>query len=337
MSSPANPPSTTFLFCVESGYFEAQTILAIESLRQFGGRFAQAPVLAVTPRRGPQLTRTTLNRFDELGVTYVRHNFEHPQTWYCYLNKALTTMAAETHATTEQVVWMDSDTVIIDEPDLLWLEPEIDFAICSTDKNVGSSGPNDPNEAYWLALSQYYGVDIDQLPWVITACEQERVRFRLHSGVFAFRRESGLGTGYVKACEKMLDSRIGYSRNLPFPGDDVALAFAIVLLKLRWRLLPLSYNYETLPASIMYQRDALPSAQVLHYHYALMTPPTCAWLLEELRSQRPDVYAWLKERTPLNPKVGGMYRTLVRRFLKEWRSRQQKQIESSCTPAVVEA
>ena len=331
MSYVESKPSTTFLFCVESGHFESQTLLVIESLRRFGGRFANAPVLAITPRLGPSLTRNTLRRFDELEVTYIRQDVRHPYSWYCYMNKALAAMlAAEEYASTEQIIWLDSDILITGEPELLWLEPDIDFAICSTDKNVGTSGPNDKNEPYWLALSEYYGIDINQLPWVVTEFEQKRVRFRLHSGVFAFRRNSGLGKGFLKACEQMFDSRVAYSDKIPFPGDDVALAFAVVLLNLRWRLLPLSYNYEMLPESPMYRRENLLSARILHYHSAMTSPSTCAWALTEIESQLPDLYKWLKDRVPLNPKVGGPHRMLFRRALREWRIQQQNRFQVTC-------
>ena len=84
-----NNPSLTFLYCAESGYFEELTILSIESLRRFGGRFANSPVLVVTPRFGPGLTDKTLRRFNELGVTYIRPDIRHPLSWYVYMNKAL--------------------------------------------------------------------------------------------------------------------------------------------------------------------------------------------------------------------------------------------------------
>ena len=335
MSDIQSPPSTTVVFCVESGVFEAQTILAVESLRHFGGRFSNVPVLAITPRLGPSLTRDTLRRFDELGVTYIRRNLSHPRSWYCYMNKALAVMLAEEHATTEQIIWLDSDILVAAEPELFWLEPDVDCAISATDKNVGTTGPSDKNEPYWLALSESYGVNIDQLPWIVTEFDRQRVRFRLHSGVYAFRRSSGLGTGFVKACEQMLDSRIAYTDRLPFPGDDVALAFEIVLRNLRWRLLPLSYNYEMEPNSQMYRRDQLSSARIIHYHYAMTMPSACDWALTEIKSERPDLYNWLQERVPLNSKIGRLHRSLLRRFLKEWRDRQQNSFQATCRSTVM--
>lgn len=56
----------TFVCIVESGWVEAQAIRMVESLRQWGGQFANAPVLAVTPRLGLPLARKTHKAFDKL-------------------------------------------------------------------------------------------------------------------------------------------------------------------------------------------------------------------------------------------------------------------------------
>ena len=61
---------TTFVCCVESGWLETQTIRLVESLRKFGGTFSQEPVIAVTPRFGPPLSKRTHAQFRELGVTH---------------------------------------------------------------------------------------------------------------------------------------------------------------------------------------------------------------------------------------------------------------------------
>ena len=44
-----------FVACVESGQLEAQTVRLAESIRRFGGSFADSEILAVTARFGPPL------------------------------------------------------------------------------------------------------------------------------------------------------------------------------------------------------------------------------------------------------------------------------------------
>jgi len=85
----------TFVFAVESGIFEPQTIMAIESLRKFGGEYSNSPVLAITPRFGPRLTKDTLQAFESLNVNYIYRNENNKSAWFPYTNKALACKLAD--------------------------------------------------------------------------------------------------------------------------------------------------------------------------------------------------------------------------------------------------
>ncbi|OKO73846.1 hypothetical protein [Bradyrhizobium sp. AS23.2] len=324
------PPTATFLFCIESGILESQTLLAIECLRQFGGSQAQAPVLAVTPRRGPSLTLFTYRRFDELGVRYIREDQRNSSEWFTYMNKGLAAKLGDELAKTEQVIWLDSDVLVVSSPEPLLLQPNEDFACGAINKNVGSTGPEDPFDAYWRALADAYQTSVDNLPWVVTQRDNQRVRLRLHSGVYSFRRGRGIGARFVNDLETMLGSRVAFSRKLPQPGDDVALAFSVAELKLRWRNLSQLCNYQMAPSSPSYSRDEARQAHILHYHHTLSSESGSDWFLNELRTFRPDVAAWLKPRLPLNRRAGGLLRLAERRLLRMVRSNHRRKHEAQC-------
>jgi hypothetical protein len=322
--------SATFLFCVESGYLENQLLLAVECLRRFGGGLADAPILVVTPRYGPSLTHATLQKLRDLDVTYVRRHARNPWNWYVYMNKALAAELGDSLAETEQIIWLDSDVLVVSEPTPLLLKTDEDFVCGALSKNIGSSGPGDPYEAYWEALSSHYGVPLDDLPWVETERDRRRVRFRLHSGVYSFRRGVGLGKAFVADMESMLASRVAFSSRMPYPGDDVALAYSVVRTNLRWRLLPMSCNYEMTPTSNHYRAEEARHAQVLHFHHALSSPTGAAWFCHELDGFRPDVAEWLRCRLPLGKRTGGLHRTITRRLLAELRAWRQARHRTSC-------
>lgn len=327
-SSPSS--NCTVLFCAESGHFEAQTVLAIECLRTFGGRLANAPILVVTPRFGPSLSMATLGRLADLGAKYLYANQHNSCSWYVYMNKALAANVADNIAGTDQVIWLDSDLLVIDEAEELVLGSDEDFACCALDKNVGSTGPDDVNDEYWRALAAKFGQPIELLPWVTTSLDQQAVRFRLHSGVYSYRTGKGLGQAFVDDLQLMLRSKVGFSRQLPFPGDDVALAFSVARLNLKWRQLPASCNFEMTPSSTWYRRSDLHTAKILHFHKALSSNSGADWFLKELELVRPDVAEWLKRRIPLPTKLGGVSRSAARRFLRELRSLRQRQVEQAC-------
>jgi len=321
--------SATFLFCVESGHFEAQTTLAIECLRRFGGRFSNYPVLVVTPRFGPSLIPETLRKFSELDVKYIRRNHNNDYSWYPYTNKALAAKVADEEAQTDQIFWLDSDVLVVRPPEELELNENEDFAICSVDKNVGSSGPHDPFEPYWIKMSEEFGLTVDDLPWIQPLSGEDPVRFRLHSGVYSFRRGRGLGEAFFRDICIMLGSKIAFSRSIPFPGDDVALAYSIIRLGLRYRMLSMGSNFEMIPTSKVYKSSGVESASIIHYHKALTDSQQTDWFMSELTLKRPDVAEWLRLKLPLKPRIGGIFRRLLRKSLYELRNKQARRCHAA--------
>ena len=289
---------------------------------------AGAPVLVVTPRRGPSLAPHTHRKLSELGATYVRRDLQNRWDWFTYMNKGLAALLGDELAQTEQVIWLDSDVLVVSAPEQLLLQPNEDFACGSINKNVGSCGPGDPHEPYWQAMAGAYGLPVDSLPWVTTQRDNQVVRFRLHSGVYSFRRGLGLGRRFTSDLETMLGSNIAFTRGLPQPGDDVALAFSVVQLKLRWRNLSHYCNYQMTPSSSSYKRAEAPEAKVLHYHHTLNSHEGSSWFLKELESFRPDIAEWLRPRVPLQSRPGGLRHLVQRRVLRSIRSMRQRKHEA---------
>src|SRR5262245_5794489 len=56
-------PLVAVVFCVEPGRLESEACLLVESIRQFGGRFANAPLYAVQPRHVDPLRPETVAAF----------------------------------------------------------------------------------------------------------------------------------------------------------------------------------------------------------------------------------------------------------------------------------
>ena len=119
----------------------------VESLRRHGGRWAQTPVWAITPRFGPSLSRATLRKFAELNVEYRVIRERHPYQWFGMWNKMAALTHVEANTESEYVAFIDSDVLFVGEPDRL---VSADFSACvHPTKHLGTSGPDDPNEALW--------------------------------------------------------------------------------------------------------------------------------------------------------------------------------------------
>ena len=137
-ASPTSEP--TFVLCVESGIYEVMAVRAIESLRTFGGSFADCDVLVMTSRLGPPLARSTRNEFAKLGVrTCFRPRLRHD--WFPWMGKVWAAIDGERLAATETVAFVDCDVLFLREPTHLSLPPEAVIAIGYPDHGlVGTTG-----------------------------------------------------------------------------------------------------------------------------------------------------------------------------------------------------
>lgn len=308
MSQPAPPehaapendalPTVSIVCCVEAGPLEPMAVRLAESLRRFGGRLANSPFFAVKSRFGPDMRRETREAFDRLGVTYLSRWISPRYGWQKFMNKPLALAWVESLANTEQLVWLDSDILCVGEPSELPLEPGMQFAANPAAKDIATSGPDDPNEPYWRELCRLFGLSLDELPWVVTCDQNERIRLQWNSGVFSFRRGDGLAERYLENCFKVLDAGLSHHGAGVHFTDQVVLGLTMLQLGLTYRQLPFSHNRTMGDFVKNYDMAGLKAARLLHYHNA-MTPAYWPTMLDLLRETQPDACAWLQQLSPV--------------------------------------
>lgn len=323
-------PNLTIVCCVEAGPLEAMTTRMIQSLRRWGGQISQAPVLAVTPRSGPHLSKETLDLFQASGVRYLRVKAGGGFSWNNFMNKPNALRLAEKETDTDCLAWLDSDILVLREPEQLVLAADEDFAACAPDKNVGTSGSNDPNDPYWHKIGAALDVDLEKLPWITTEVEKEKIRLYFNSGVFVYRKKTGFGREFLSDCRKILYARIASRYAKIFFTDQIALGFTAFRLGLRLKTLPHAYNYAVGSASSQAFVPALIREVSLLHHHDAMWPALWPTLLDCMAETHPEVHAWLEKLGPLtNPlHSAGRLQLKLRKSFRSWRLRQFLQ---SCT------
>ncbi|MBI1335757.1 MAG: hypothetical protein GC164_02210 [Phycisphaera sp.] len=326
-------PSLTIVTCVEAGPLEQGVVWMVESLRRFGGRFAQVPVIAVTPRLGPPLRRSTREAFDRLGVTYLRKTVKHPYRWYNFLNKPASLLAADTLVKNQHVAWLDADIFIAGQPDALELPADRDWAACHSDRNVGSTGPGDDYDPYWVKVCEAIGLDIEALPWVRTYREGMKVRFYFNGGVCVYRKESQYAQRYFETCCRALEARVSSRHAGLYFIEQCCFGLTTLRFNLRWHALPENCNY-AIGSKVDPHDDAsddcgLGQAKVLHYHDS-MWPGYFPTFLETCRKHHPELAVFAERVGPMSAD-GPIASRLMSKTLKVLRSRKADRFAAQCT------
>lgn len=298
----------TIVCCVEAGRLEAQTVLMAASLRAFGGVLAGSRILAVIGRFGPPLAPATLARLHDLDVDVQRAPRRVGYAWMGYSNKIRAVLHAQAVATTEQVVWLDSDILIVDDLADLLLADGIDVAVRQEPVMPSVTAADRANEPYWRALAALVGARYEDLPWLDDG-RGERLAY-FNSGVIAWRRGSSFASAYATAFDRLLRSRLAQRDGSFFAADQVILAPVIAAEGLAWRQLPLPVHRMVFPALLESDPLSWSGSALLHYSGSLdgkLKPIFERRLAGELA----HAAAWLSAQTASNSDHGRRHTALA--------------------------
>jgi hypothetical protein len=323
---------TTIVLCVEAGGLEQQAVLLVQSIRNWGGRFAKAPIVAVQPRLGPSVDKRTLTFFRRNQVEFVRRSSPLHATWRSSLNKSKALSYVERAAKTETVTWLDTDVFVVSEPDGLALSPDEDFAAMPCrDSYHSTTGPGHRNEAYWQTLCDLFGIDIETMGWLTVLPEQYQIRTYWQAGVFSYRRSFHLGHVHYEAFCRLLESRISHNTSGIFHYDQTSLTFAVHLAGLRSRALHFDHNLDVNPSDKPFSvpTERIAAAKVIHYHN-FMWPNDYPRFLQELRPVRDEVRQMLEKHGPLDKQLVRFHRRVLISAFRRYINFRYKRFERSC-------
>jgi hypothetical protein len=286
---------------VERGRLETEAILCVESLREFGGACADAPVYAFAPRPGFEPDPATSERLSALGVTSIAEPLvdrfaEHPT-----FNKVAVSAWAERELDHDILVFTDTDSVFLGEPaDLLggdWVA-----AVRPVDRRIAGSRGKGKNEPFWRKMYKELGVK--SKPFIETTVGQMRIRAYWNTGLVAARRSAGLFDAWEQALHRLFDAEIVQKR---WPQFMDQLSWAGVTADVHDRILVLSaaYNYP-----LRHRQSISPEAthmdldEMVHLHYRLwFHMPEALPKVVPPFNPATDRYRWLAERLPIEPLV----------------------------------
>lgn len=186
---PLSASEVSFLFCVEANRLAPQALVLAESLRTFGGRYRDAPILAVSPRPHLALDRSARERLEALGVTYVAEPLNETASAYGTINRIVAGAWAERTSASPYLVVLDTDMVWVGEPSFA----RAGAGVRPVDlKGSASSGADDPLDGYWSRMGSFGGIDLERLPRLRTTIDRAWIRASYNGGFAVVRRDLGI-------------------------------------------------------------------------------------------------------------------------------------------------
>jgi len=186
---PLAGDQVSFVLCVEANRLQPQGLLLCESIRTFAGRYAQSPIIGVSPRPELALGTEARARFRDLGVTVIDEPLNLTGHPYGPINRIVAGAWAEAQLATSHLVTLDTDTVFTAEPRFACA----DVGVRPVDmKNSASSGRDDELDAYWARICALAGIALDDLPMLHATVGHDLIRASYNGGFAVVRRSLGI-------------------------------------------------------------------------------------------------------------------------------------------------
>lgn len=294
---PPQPVCTLFC-CVEPGPLEEQAVRLVESLRRFGGGWANSPVLIYRTRFATSFQRRTLEAFRRLGVEVVSIRPNNGLSWHQFIRRYDAMVDAESRTDTPLVAYVDCDILFLDEPAAITPDDDADLW-AAVERTANLPDASGANELYFRRVAKVLGVPFDRLPMLdipaSSVHDATQGYLCFNSGFVTVRRGTGLAQRITENCRAIVRQGGMHPKSGFHFTDQVVLPFTLLAAGHRWKLLPDTHNFHvnqwTSPLKFV---DAVRDVKVLHYH-GCMESHVWPQFMELMRQSDHDAAAaWLE-------------------------------------------
>jgi hypothetical protein len=277
-----------YVIVAEKGYLERQAILLVESIRQLAGEAGRAAITVASPRASRRPSRACQRAVERLGAEYIPLTVNSPCEYYRTSLKLGTMQLLEKRPGPAKLVMLDTDTLFLAAPDFSL--PERAVALRPVDhKGISTSGSGDRFDEYWRRLCTLCGVSYEDIPWIESAVDGQRIKANHNGGLIAANRNDGLFATTYEFLGRAVSAGVLPNPDATEPGStkrtgagqvtveerriwgsaQSALSLAIVAQKLSARILPPTYNVPCLHFNRLIQRypQVIEGSVHAHYHW----------------------------------------------------------------------
>lgn len=169
-------------------------LVLAESLRTFGGRYMDAPMWVFVPEELVAEDSSIIQQFTALNVEIKTCSAPEEALIFPYARKVFAAAEAEKEAKgkTAVLVWMDDDTVILQEPNEFMLADGISFGWRPVMHLLIGSKYSEPPDEFWSLVFKDLDVKETSMFPMYTHTDNVEIRPYFNAGVMAVRPEKGI-------------------------------------------------------------------------------------------------------------------------------------------------
>ncbi len=171
-----------------------------ESIRTFAGRFKDAPVWAYMPPELFNARPDLVERLRLLGVECRTSTAPHESLRFHYTGKVFASGDAEASAcgSADLLVWMDSDTFVLDEPKEFAIPDTVSFAYRPVMHNRSGSAWGQSPDLFWSRIYEKLAISDMDLFRMKTPADEIEIRTYFNAGLVIVRPERGILRQWVE-------------------------------------------------------------------------------------------------------------------------------------------
>lgn len=185
--------SIIFITLAYPGRPLVRTLLLLASLREFGGRLSHSPVWVLYPDTLGEFSATKIAQLQKLGANLLPFSAAEGLLSFPLGGKVQAGAAAEEMAQgkAELLVWLDEDTLILNEPDEFLLHSHRALGFRPVHHKLLGTSWGDELGDFWKLVYQQTGADPERDFRMITHVG-EQIRPYFNAGSYVVRPERGL-------------------------------------------------------------------------------------------------------------------------------------------------
>jgi hypothetical protein len=170
------------------------TLILVESIRTFTGRYQDSPVWIYVPEESLPHISAVKKKFNAFGAIVKGSKAPVAALQFPYARKVFAAAKAESEAEGQAniLVWMDDDTVFLNEPDEFDLRRGVAFGYRPVMHQLIGSLYSEPVDEFWTRVYQKLSVPESAIFPMTTPADSKTIRPYFNAGLLVVRPEQGI-------------------------------------------------------------------------------------------------------------------------------------------------